>query len=104
MSGHTHGPWNICTTTICGIVTHWHITGDKHGSVYPICNHAIEIEPDGSEQLANARLIAAAPELLDALKSIIIKLCDMNECPALIWPSEFEKADHAIAKAEGELT
>lgn len=61
---HTKAPWVVCTTTVGGAVVRWHIAGAKHGSAYPICEHVIEQEPDGAEQLANACLIAAAPELL----------------------------------------
>ncbi len=53
------------------------------------------------EQLANARLIAAAPELLEALEELMAM---RNKC---FIPNENdwwdEKARAAIAKARGEL-
>lgn len=50
--------------------------------------------PSSSEGLANARLIAAAPTLLEALKTI---LADAS-CSAFIA----QTAEEAIAKAEGK--
>lgn len=55
------------------------------------------------EQSANARLIAAAPDLLEALETILIcKTNDNGETPEL---SNYlaEQARAAIAKAKGEV-
>jgi len=57
--------------------------------------------PDEAEQLANARLIAAAPELLAALKRLraaSVSIRDDIETEAVATLAE---ADAAIAKAEG---
>ena len=48
------------------------------------------------EHAANARLIAAAPELLKELKAIVAGIE-----PALDEPQVLDKAKAAIAKAEG---
>lgn len=53
------------------------------------------------EQEANAKLIAAAPELYEALD----ELCKLDECDvytAESWAQSFEKARKALAKARGE--
>ena len=50
------------------------------------------------QALANARLIAAAPELLEALESILMA---HGRYP-LDWTEASEKAEVAIAKARGE--
>lgn len=60
MNKHTPGPWRLCNgdhATMC-------IYDDKNQrvAVVPIEGHFANISP-------NARLIAAAPELLDVLKS-----------------------------------
>ena len=51
------------------------------------------------ECLANARLIAAAPELLEAVKAGVIMLRELNEGHA---NRTIETMNEIIAKAEGE--
>lgn len=53
---------------------------------------------DCSTQFANARLIAAAPELLDALKSMVRRAQKQGWQNA--YPEELSAAEAAIAKAE----
>lgn len=53
------------------------------------------------ERLANARLIAAAPDLLAALCSLMDAVSDMPIVPSNCWPDEWEAARAAIAKAKG---
>lgn len=90
MAEHTPGPWEAIEDTVrargsqraiadCGT---WHV---------------------GTQDKANARLIAAAPDLLDALKAAVEwidpdepDLVNREECAA-----DLEKARAAIAKAEG---
>jgi hypothetical protein len=57
-------------TRVDHAIVRWHIASEKHGSAFPICEHVIESEPTGTEQLANARLIAAAPLMYEALDKI----------------------------------
>ena len=58
MSGHTPGPWHLAGDSEGTMVT---ADGGEQIAMWP---------PQGGtiEQCANARLIAAAPDLLDALK------------------------------------
>jgi len=110
---HTPGPW---------LVTMWR---DEYGTTsYKVLGHcetAISVEPagyyeDGYEpptdqygyyqpdenmdcmafRVANARLIAAAPDLLDALQDALCAL----ECCGKDYPA-MSKARAAIAKATG---
>ena len=53
------------------------------------------------EQDANARLIAAAPELLDALEALCNRIELETEVPASEWPS-LQAARAAISNATGE--
>jgi hypothetical protein len=93
MNAHTPGPWMVNTTKLDGAIVRWHIASAKHGSTYPICEHILEGEPDGSEQLANAHLLAAAPDILAALRYWF---------DAKATPGELARmAGAAIAKAEG---
>ena len=68
VGGHTPGPWTACRKIDRGNVHAFHITADPHGSLHPIveCRNAYGRTYD--EMAANARLIAAAPEMLEALE------------------------------------
>ena len=90
---HTQGPWkrvseHVCTDrggasierTICSALIH-------HASL-------VATEQEIGEARANARLIAAAPELLEALKDLVrVKPTERNS-------PYIEAAVKAIAKAE----
>ena len=87
-SSFTPGPWTQGTTTEgkCCVWLAGHV--DPQNDMGPV-----ETWIDCNSE-ANARLIAAAPELLDALETIVDYMWD-NECRPL------EKARAAIAKATG---
>lgn len=83
---HTQGEWvidvpNRMGFAICGI-------GPKDGFIIcDICNDGYGEE----EQLANAKLIAAAPELLEALERFT--RLSMQKYPEMIgWINEAQKA------------
>lgn len=95
MSKHTPGPWMVFSHSWSDttIVAH----GFDHGICSLDINHATEEtqEADEAQMAANARLIAAAPDLLEAL--IAIDGCyrcgeDLNIV--------LDQARAAIAKAE----
>jgi hypothetical protein len=103
MTKYTPGPWKV-------------IDGDQHDHVFAeefpnkrICNVFSGLQcPSGA---ANARLIAAAPELLEACRAAmrILPLWGGNDCPEDDHLFEENKAlfmmqqkfIEAIAKAEG---
>jgi len=115
---HTPGPWNACHDGACPCRQVWSMPADapvftarpdsnvnvgmahhKWGDSPELLYGAIPPE----QQLANARLIAAAPELLDALKHALERMKDIEtgngfvpQCSAAIT-----YAEKAIAKAEG---
>lgn len=95
---HTPGPWKTfnrswCETSICA-------PGFDHGICCLDINHATEESQEADEALmaANARLIAAAPDLLEALQLTLNAVCLAG------WEGDFcsEKARAAIYKATGE--
>ena len=94
MSKHTKGPWNICKQfPHQSFIEIEH--GDKHtpGAASLVIARVTCRPTWQEEQEANARLISAAPELLDALEEI----CDtLGECGMTV------KARAAISKATGE--
>jgi hypothetical protein len=96
-SEHTPGPWYVESGAV------WAEAKDgsnlKIASVHPVLNY---VSMGGRN--ANARLIAAAPDLLDALKRAEGHLADeihnrhihpIGHCPVLDWVRA------AIAEAEG---
>lgn len=124
MSGHTPGPWIACGEDRggceCGHV--WSVTADAPvatvergvwGDCYPVIKdgsavmetveYGVVPEPEAA---ANARLIAAAPDLLEALVDTLdsyVSLVECGDCGS--WDPEQEdhvrKARAAIAKATG---
>jgi hypothetical protein len=86
MSKHTEGPWiaNEETLTVC----------TRGGGV--IADIWTEVSHEPKTVVANTRLIAAAPDLLEACKKIL-ELCDENDC----FETTREMVRHAIKKAEG---
>lgn len=95
-SKHTAGPWSL------GV--------DRRGDrmVFGSCRHLATVpidQLDPKEDRANARLIAAAPDLLEAL-TVMLKGDEMGEyeCQRQGFPrlsKRWEMARAAIAKAEG---
>jgi hypothetical protein len=97
-TGHTPGPW--------GSQGAWVFPRDQTSN-FSICM-AEYVGCGFKEAIANARLIAAAPELLAALKEmrefIRIRFPD-DSLASGNWPTVkplVEKWDAAIAKAEGK--
>lgn len=102
MSAHTPSPWEAkCAKDGCGDIG---IVGDC--GVVAECFHDIRKfgENAHSECLANARLIAAAPELLEALKSIVTSLSDNDDEGMIEHSEQIIAARAAISKATGEPT
>lgn len=99
---HTPGPWTVHS---CEVHPHHEIIAE--------CGRRIATQNDyhDGQDKANARLIAAAPELLDALK----EARSMLETASRYFPKSIHNSDRfsllnvlantvnpAIAKAEGE--
>ena len=87
MSGHTPGPWEVVTTDQCGA---YFVVG--------LGNKDISLEEDG----ANARLIAAAPDLLKACHSMIQAWDYPTADSARMRCDAVEGIKLAILKATGE--
>lgn len=86
MSKHTPGPWTIEETTLGSF---W-----VRQSGGPGAFSITLIGTDGSEthnRKANARLIAAAPDLLESLENLLDRRCEEH----------VRAAQNALAKAKG---
>lgn len=93
MSAHTPGPWTPCFMTLERKAIGFHISGRAYGSTRPICETGKNCAP---EMEANARLIAAAPDMLALLKELID--IEGSQPGTAAWAA---KVFAAIAKAEG---
>ena len=103
MSKHTPGPWVHDTR------------GYRHADVKAAdgrniaCTWGVNNQPktkdacEAQKQIAraNARLIAAAPELLEALKAIVKSLADQDDEGMIEHAQQMIDARAAIAKATG---
>jgi hypothetical protein len=90
---HTPGPWLRCKTTIYK---------DPTGNYEWIATTSRSIGgmPENQElEEANANLIAAAPEMLEALEHVMQKLLQERQ---EVWEHEIAHLAHAIYKAKGE--
>lgn len=96
MSKHTHGPWLFGQDGFSlgnGVVYSRH----PNGNPKDICT----VSGWAGEKIANARLIAAAPDLLDALELCLTQL-DLEYMPSDESMDAISGARLAIAKARGE--
>lgn len=107
MSGpkHTPGPWRVAAPPdkVCTdyrdeggsmLDSNWARGG--HAKTIVTCEHRSWMAL--GEEFANAHLIAAAPDLLDAAKNLVRHLSENFRDDASVWVRE---ANAAIAKAEG---
>jgi hypothetical protein len=104
---HTPGPWDVERDEQLEkgeVVGVWLNIGSRHR--YIIGTDGLSCQ--GPEDEANARLIAAAPDMYDALKAAIasgmVPVSSVSEGGAVKYSAQVQAADlvrAAIAKAEG---
>ncbi len=102
MSGHTPGPWALQMAEDCrgrqlDEMVKWVVTANSH-DLWVSTGPTWDAEHD-AEALANARLIAAAPELLEALRGLLNRANDELADPEDVV--EISAARAAIARATG---
>jgi len=113
---HTAGPWSLCThlksiedDNDCSCGYRGVIFGPEHDVAMAICQPGHDPAPKGEEgtepvryprdiEIANAHLISAAPDLLDALEEAANWDGYDEAGEPAVW---LEKAMAAIAKAKG---
>lgn len=108
---HTPGPWELCSAKNCTCMMIHSIPADQHVATAKqiACVHGEW--GDGPEMLygevppeqvqANAHLIAAAPDLLDALEAMILCMGQHFDSEFVMAGDEeaYKNAKAAIAKA-----
>ena len=100
MSEYTKGPWRVGKTGPNGC----HTIGTPEGLMVAMISHSVNYADQVTTAEANARLIAAAPELLEALEMVQSSYClQINSQQETL---EMKKArtmvGQAILKAKGE--
>lgn len=91
---HTPGPWTYDDESVTGSV--W--SGNAPSGAWPTGVCVASVLGDSAESEANARLIAAAPELLEALEECLEWIRQNGRPPT----SELrQRVENAIAKARG---
>lgn len=103
---HTSGPWELFIDDTGGQWSGWPLsitTKDKMvvrtGGQWP---YEWDDATSQREAVANARLIAAAPELLAVLENLIWAIKDVRGVDMEDYcPAEFREAREAISKATG---
>mgnify|MGYP000443870063 CR=1 FL=1 len=105
---HTPGPWALAPYSDCdeviNVVAGYKDLGGGQSQAHWIaeCEAGVDFGDDAEAIIAtneaNARLIAAAPDLLAALKDIIE---GVDECWMFDNPGSVDRAQAAIDKAEG---
>ena len=90
---HTPGPWTIRTERRTRLVCDEH--GNQISAIRPVKRYGV-----AGDDAANARLIAAAPTMYEALKALVESL-DWESKRSGTTYAGHEDARAAIAKAEG---
>ena len=90
---HTPGPWYVSTPPPNGE----QIIGNEKGMMVAVATTGVGLHNNTTTTLANARLIAAAPDLLEALQLADATLSGANMNLAVVE----RKIRAAIAKALG---
>lgn len=98
---HTPGPWVVGYGDAVGIGEVFGVGLDTEPDWTPVCMLSLSENVNELDE-ANASLIAAAPELLDALQSLIDMDVAYQRGPK-VWEA-VENARAAIAKATGDAT
>jgi hypothetical protein len=98
MSAHTPGPWEAENNGHFWEISPKNIVSAQPYRVGDVCASDPE-NPNSGIQEANARLIAAAPELLEALQNILAVAGVRIDDPRIV---QFDAARAAVAKATGE--
>lgn len=107
MSKHTPGPWNLLKRKNNEVKIEHTNRHTKGASSLTIAKVTV-CDSWFTEQMANAQLIAATPDLLDALQSVIDFPADFFDRPdseavtITLTGWHLKKARAAIAKATGE--
>lgn len=106
-TAHTPGPWELIYDGQAW--PHVHAEYVPHGAICEMSSHDPQDEGNGdrarNRALANARLIAAAPELLEGMKELLecFREACANPETNMAAARTIAVAEQRIAKAEGRV-
>lgn len=92
---HTPGPWRVLRPS-SGIDHNWHVTDETDTFVAHVFGFSHSVD---EQSRVNAILISAAPDLLEALQSLVDMDVSYQRGPRV--EEAVNKARYAIAKATG---
>lgn len=100
MTQHTPGPWYVSAKNPFRVIE----SGPRSLSLAKANNKHLSVttELTETEAKANARLIAAAPDLLASLQEVTATLAWLNSDDSAHIMEQTDRARAAIAKATGE--
>lgn len=98
---HTAGPWMVYREAAIDYRPCQIFSQKYESQIALLCGGGPDKAICGPEERANARLIASAPELLEALKAVC-KIEGRNPIPTNDEIEAFKQARSAIARATGE--
>ena len=98
MNGHTPGPWMPDRDPRIGMEWNIHVL-DRRG--HAICFMAHSDGASRERDEANAALVAAAPDLLDALQVFAEQSCSDEFITITVRTEHVQRARAALAKATG---
>lgn len=101
---HSPGPWHACGQSdgacVCGLI--WSVPSDMPVVEVLAKNQEEGIEYPRDEFVANSRLVAAAPELLSALKETVSLLAAYASADGDSVPLQYvRQCDDLIRRIEG---
>lgn len=104
---HTPGPWDVIDVEHGVVISMQSKSLTRYGaSRYAVIGGFERSDPEQyTEALANARLIAAAPEMFDALCKVMGAFADTEKSTASglsMFRAAYKAADAALKKARGE--
>jgi hypothetical protein len=102
MSKHTDGPWEVGEGRTYGHRPTLEYFVRRPGDDVAICSDVLDPDGDNPPSLANAHLIAAAPELLSSLKTAYHIASLSNRDTDEVWAAAKKQILATIAKAEGK--
>ncbi len=94
---YTPGPWYVRPEKRRGVVIRFLIVADEDGRAEPVA----EVPWPSKNMAANARLISAAPELLEALERLLAETDSERFPPGSSGRESIDAARRAVGKARG---